>query len=113
MSHFTFSYLEESIRDILLDKFNFCKVDEGQYLIKQGDNASCFFILHEGKMTVEIDGEIKKRLSPADGGFGELALLFNAPRSASIRAESNCFLWYIDRKTFKTAVEEVISSTYN
>jgi cGMP-dependent protein kinase len=70
MSHFTFSYLEESIREVLLDKFNFCKVEEGQYLIKQGDNASCFFILHEGKMTVEIDGEIKKRLAPSDGGFG-------------------------------------------
>ena len=69
MSHTTFSFLEESIREILLDKFNFCKVDEGQYLIKQGDNASCFFILHEGKMTVEIDGEIKKRLTPADVGF--------------------------------------------
>lgn len=27
MSHFTFSYLEESIREILLDKFSFCKVD--------------------------------------------------------------------------------------
>lgn len=113
MSHTTFSFLEESIREILLDKFNFCKVDEGQYLIKQGDNASCFFILHEGKMTVEIDGEIKKRLTPADGGFGELALMFNAPRSASIKAETTCFLWYIDRKTFKTAVEEVISATYN
>jgi CRP-like cAMP-binding protein len=52
-------------------------------------------------------------MSPLDGGFGELALLFNAPRSASIRAETPCFLWYIDRRTFKDAVEEIISSTYN
>ena len=72
--------------------------------MKQGDNASCFFILHEGKMNVEIDGEIRKRMCPADGGFGELALLFNAPRSASIKAETTCFLWYIDRMTFKSAV---------
>ena len=81
--------------------------------MKQGDNASCFFILHEGKMNVEIDGEIRKRLNPADGGFGELALLFNAPRSASIKAETTCFLWYIDRMTFKSAVEDIISSSYN
>ena len=96
-----------------MEKFNFCKVDEGDYLMRQGDYASCFFILHEGKMSVEIDGEIRKRINPSDGGFGELSLLFNAPRSASIRAETNCFLWYIDRMTFKTAVEEIISSTYN
>lgn len=63
-------------------------------------------------MSVEIDGEVKRRLTPADGGFGELALLFNATRSASIRADSPCFLWYIDRRTFKRAVEELISGSY-
>ena len=52
-------------------------------------------------------------MNPADGGFGELALLFNAPRSASIKAETTCFLWYIDRMTFKSAVEDIISSSYN
>lgn len=103
-SHFTFSYLSPIIREALLEKFNFCKVEEGDYLMKQGDNASCFFILHEGKMSVEIDGEIRKRLCSVDGGFGELALLFNAQRSASIKAERTCFLWYIDRATFKSAV---------
>lgn len=81
--------------------------------MKQGDNASCFFILQEGKMSIEIDGQMKRRINPADGGFGELALLFNAPRSASIRADTTCFLWYIDRKTFKTAVQEIISATHN
>ena len=111
-AHFTFSYLERSIRESLLEKFNFCKVEQGNYLMRQGDNASCFFIIHEGKMSVEIDGETRRKLSPADAGFGELALLFNAPRSASIRADSACYLWYIDRTTFKTAVEEIISTNY-
>lgn len=64
-------------------------------------------------MNVEIDGEVRKKLNPADAGFGELALLFNAPRSASIKAESTCYLWYIDRTTFKTAVEEIISINYS
>ena len=113
ISHFTFSYLEQAVRETLLESFNFCKVDEGEYLMKQGDNASCFFILHEGKLSVEIDGQVRKKLSPADGGFGELALLFNAPRSASIKAETLCFLWYIDRMTFKSAIEEIISASYN
>ena len=42
-----------------------------------------------------------------------MALLFNAPRSASIKAETLCFLWYIDRMTFKSAIEEIISASYN
>lgn len=53
-SHFTFSALIEDpdLKEILLDKFKLCKVLEGQYLMKQNSNASSFFILHEGKLTV-------------------------------------------------------------
>ena len=40
-------------------------------------------------------------------GFGELALLYNAKRSASIKALENCSLWGIDRNTFRKAVEEM------
>lgn len=39
--------------------------------------------------------------------FGELALLYNAPRAASIFAKSeNCILWALDRETFNNIVRE-------
>jgi len=38
--------------------------------------------------------------------FGELALLYNAPRAASIKAESACALWALDRNTFNNIVKE-------
>lgn len=35
------------------------------------------------------------------GSFGELALLYNAPRAATVVAASRTALWTLDRKTFK------------
>jgi cAMP-dependent protein kinase regulator len=38
--------------------------------------------------------------------FGELALLYNAPRAATITAESSCLLFALDRKTFNHVVKD-------
>jgi CRP-like cAMP-binding protein len=54
---------------MLLEKFKLCKVNEGEYLMKQSDNASSFFILHEGTMSVEINGDAKRKIYPGEG-FG-------------------------------------------
>mgnify|MGYP001807337162 CR=1 FL=1 len=53
----------------------------------------------------------KRELKTGDG-FGELALLYNAPRSASVKCFENCNLWGIDRNTFRRAVEEMITKEY-
>lgn len=55
-----------------------------------------------------VNGESKREILPEEG-FGELALLYNAPRSASCIALTRCTLWGIDRKTFRKAVEEIIT----
>lgn len=112
-THFTFSSLieDKEIKEILLDKFRLCKVNEGDYLMKQNSTASSFFILHEGKLVVEIDGVSKRCIEPGEG-FGELALLYSAPRSASIRALKPSYLWFIDRETFRSAVSSMITKNY-
>ena len=58
-----------------------------------------------------VNNKVKRDLKPGDG-FGELALLYNAPRSASVRAIDNCNLWGIDRNNFRKAVEEMITKEY-
>lgn len=42
---------------------------------------------------------------PGDS-FGELALLYNAPRAASIKAMEECILWALDRETFNHIVKD-------
>ncbi len=41
--------------------------------------------------------------------FGELALLYNAPRAATITAKTPCRLWVLDRATFNHIVKESAS----
>ena len=40
--------------------------------------------------------------------FGELALMYNAPRAASILADTECILYSLDRETFNTIVKEAV-----
>ena len=42
-----------------------------------------------------------------------MALLYSCVRSASIKAEKNSYLWFIDRKTFKIAIQENIKKNFN
>jgi len=53
-----------------------------------------------------------KRLISVGEGFGELALLYSAPRSASIKAKEISYLWGIDRATFRKVVEEMLAKDY-
>lgn len=86
--------------------------NKGEYVFMQNDEACLFFIIDQGTVKVEVDGTIRKKLERGDG-FGDLALLYNAPRSASIRCIGTCFFWGIDRSSFKKAVEEAIMCGYD
>jgi cAMP-dependent protein kinase regulator len=42
----------------------------------------------------------------AGDAFGELALLYNAPRAATIQCDTDCLLWCLDRETFNHIVKD-------
>ena len=89
----------------------YCSTAASEYIFKQNDDAACFFILESGSANVEINGEVKKSVKPGES-FGELALLYNAPRSASIKANEECKMWAINRNLFRKLVETMNSSDF-
>lgn len=89
----------------------YCEVPAGQFIFKQGEPASTYFIINVGSTEVIIHDQVRRVLKSGEG-FGELALLFNAERSASVRAVEKCGLWGIDRRTFRKVVQEMMSKQY-
>ena len=124
------SYLQEATKDILFFKqcdseqlnilYNamFRKpVASGDVIIRQGDDGDNFYIIQHGDYDIlinddEFDGDKKNddarqkyvKTLKNSGYFGELALLYNCPRSATIRAATNGLLWGLDQKTFREIV---------
>lgn len=98
-------------RENIVNRMFYCEVSSNEFVFKQGDNASSFFILESGALEVIVN-EKHVRVLKAGDGFGELALLYSAQRSASIKSMNQCRLWGIDRHTFRKAVEEIITKEY-
>jgi cGMP-dependent protein kinase len=80
-------------------------------LFEQSQPARYFFVLVTGKMEVLVN---TKRVNLVDigSGFGELALLHDTPRSATIKSIERCTLWGLDRKSFRSAVASVNALNY-
>jgi len=89
------------------------KVQPGEHVIEQGDDGDNFYVIDSGKydIYVKIDGE-DKNVGAYDGvgSFGELALMYNMPRAATIVATTEGALWAMDRSTFRRIV---LKNAYN
>ena len=73
-----------------------CSCSKGEYIFKQKDSGSLFFIIRKGKVRLEINDKKIKTLEKGEY-FGELSLLYTAPRSASALAETDCEMLCLQR----------------
>ena len=85
------------------------KVKPDEWVIYQGDIGHTFYVVEYGLFDVMIkfgDAVEPKKVFTFDnkGSFGELALMFNKPRNASIVARSEGVLWEMDRISFHRIV---------
>ena len=104
-----FNGLEESEMEVVIDAMDEQKVKAGETIITEGEKGDELFVVEEGKLDCykQIDNAQKllKSYEPGEA-FGELALLYNAPRAATIKAKTDCFLWVLDRSTFNHIVKD-------
>jgi MFS family permease len=75
----------------------------GVEVITQGDVGDRYYVLASGEAEVWIDGELVNKLAPGEG-FGEIALLRDVPRTATVTTIAPSELFALDRETFLEAV---------
>lgn len=107
---FLFSSLEDQDLTILIGAMKEVLLEPKERCINQGDDGDFLFVIEDGKLNCVIrqtDGSEKvvKECGKNDV-FGELALLYNCPRAASVESQEKCTLWQLDRDTFNHIVKE-------
>lgn len=94
----------------LAESMSMVSLGSGEYLLKQGELADCMYILAQGRLLVTVTNNhgVEHKVGEIGVGdiVGEMSLLTDMPRSASVRAVRDCRLVVIERSLFRSLVKD-------
>ncbi len=79
------------------------EVAAGETVISEGEPGDQFYVVESGALTASFHGEVLSQQGPGDP-FGEIALLRDVPRTATVTADEDSVLLYLERDEFLAAV---------
>ena len=100
-----FSNLDEKDLDQLSRQMHERRFPEGAEVTTEGATGAGFFVIIEGNADVSIGGEHRATLGPGDH-FGEVALIDDGVRSASIMAATDLLCYGLTPWEFRPFVED-------
>jgi CRP-like cAMP-binding protein len=100
-----FSNLDEKDLDQLARQMHERRFPEGAEVTTEGATGAGFFVIIEGNADVSIGGEHRATLGPGDH-FGEVALIDDGVRSASITAATDLLCYGLTPWEFRPFVED-------
>lgn len=110
--HFLFTSLsEESITNLIVD-IRLFSFGPQEIVFEQNSPGHYFYIILSGRVEVVVNGNRKKIMGKTEQ-FGELALLHDSMRTATIKTIENCHVWVLSRESFQVAVQSVNKKRYD
>lgn len=110
--HFIFSSLNEIQIATIIKKMEFFVYPKQIFIFEQNTVGENFFIISKGKAEVVINLKVVAVLNVGDS-FGEVALLHDTPRTASVVTVVETSLWGLDRGTFRGILQDMSSQNYS
>jgi CRP-like cAMP-binding protein len=101
----SFSYLEPDELAELLQHGEWTNVAPGETIVEQDDIGDAFYTIGSGRVEVLEDGAPVRTMGAGDH-FGEIALLLDTPRTATVRALTPVRAFRVDREGFDKLVKE-------
>jgi MFS family permease len=78
-------------------------VSQGTVVIKEGEHGDRYYAIAEGELAVSRHSQFLQMVSRGEG-FGEIALIRDVPRQATVTATTDASLYTLDRERFVQAV---------
>ncbi|KAK5779827.1 cAMP-dependent protein kinase regulatory subunit BCY1 PWA37_001816 [Arxiozyma heterogenica] len=98
--NFLFNRLDPDSKKLVINCLEEKHVEANDIIIKQGDEGDYFYIVEDGNVEFYVN-DVRVSTSGPGSSFGELALMYNNPRAATVVATTDCILWTLDRLTFR------------
>jgi MFS family permease len=99
-----FEALDPPVIETLARVATWQTVPAGTVVIREGDQGDRYYVLESGAMRVTVDGRHLRDFDTVGEGFGEIALLRNVPRTATVTALRDSSMLVLDRASFLGAV---------
>jgi CRP-like cAMP-binding protein len=91
--------------ELFRHQIDFQELPAGQVLFREGDRASFMYVLLSGTAEIIVHDKVVETPGPGDI-VGEMAVIDNSPRSATVIAKTDCRLFPIERERFNFLVQK-------
>jgi MFS family permease len=100
-----FAPLDAKSLESIAGKLVRIELPAGQSVIREGEEGDRFYVIESGALTATFKGDVLSQMGPGDP-FGEIALLRDVPRTATVTADEDSVLLALERQDFLDAISD-------
>jgi len=104
--HFVFGNLDDDEQETVVDHFEMQKAGPDELIFAQKEVGDCWYIIQSGSFEVCVDDRAVRQLR-SKHSFGELAMLYSVPRTATVTCKEKGVLWKMHADQFRVCMHQL------